>query len=241
MTNYFKSNSRPFTLYFLAFIIFFFPVAVSAGITVFDSVGPFDKTIKLKALTKGRFFPEGGRLVKFYVNDKYIGSTLSGGDGYAFMKYKASSAGIKTLNVEAGKDTNGGLLLLTGNEDKILLVEIEGILFQSIMSIKPSNKSREALQWLSKKFRIIYLIRIIGLQKSREWLKEHKLPLSVVLKWTGKDLIRDLQERGAEPYAIIAPSDMLVEATDIKNRFSFEDTEDGESVKDWDHLIKQLE
>lgn len=225
------------------FLFFVFSNAASAEVVGYDSVTATHKTIQLKALTKGKFFPEGGMLVEFYLEGKHIGTTLSGGDGYALLEYLPLSPGVKHLKVKAGVDTDEGVLLITGENDKVLLIEIEGILFVPTLRdlLQPVKESKEALQRLSKKFRIVYLTTMIGVKESKGRLKDNGFPSSVVLKWNGVDLLDELQRQGIKPYAVIGSPAVVSECREhIKKRFSFEDTEDGVVVKDWKELLKRL-
>ena len=215
--------------------------AASAGVTIFDTVSTVNKDTKLTALTQGRFFPEGGKLVTFYVNSKKIGTTLSGGDGYAFLKYKSSSRGIKSLQAESGEHRDEGTLLITEKKDKVILIEIESTLFDSLLSFRADKESRGALTELSKNFRVIYISSLIGIAQSKKWLHDNEFPLSAVLKWEGSELIDDLKEKGIPLYAIIASPDLLSDASNIEKRFSFTETEDATEVRDWDELIDSLE
>lgn len=233
-----------YTNFILFAILFFvFSNAASAEVVGYDSVTATHKTIQLKALTKGKFFPEGGRLVGFYLDGKHIGTTLSGGDGYALLEYLPISPGIKHLKVKAGVDTDEGVFLITGENDKVLLIEMEGILFVPTLRdlLQPVKGSKEALQRLSKKFKIVYLTTMIGVKESKGRLKDNGFPLSVVLKWKGVDLLDELQEQGIRLHAVIGSPSVVSECREhIKKRFSFEDTEDGVTVKDWEELLKQF-
>jgi hypothetical protein len=224
----------------LIILVFSFNFAY-AGVTVFDDVVPVNKAVKLKALTKGRFFSEGGKLVTFYVGEQKIGTTLSGGDGYAFMKYTPSSPGIINLKVETDNETSEGAILAASKKDKLIVIEIESTLFESILSLRPVKGSNEIVQQISKSFRILYVTSLIGTGASRKWLRENDFPMSPVFKWNGVDQLNDLKERGIELYAIIASPEIISEASDINKRFSFKETEDGTEVKDWDDLLKMLD
>ena len=74
-----------------------------AGVTAFDAVTTVKNPVKLTALTKGRFFSEGGKLVEFHINEKHIGTTLSGGDGYAFLTYTPQSKGLIKIKLKFQK------------------------------------------------------------------------------------------------------------------------------------------
>ncbi len=230
-----------FTLFTNFFLFFIFSTVVYAGVVVYDGVTAANKVVKLKALTKGKFFPEGGRLVEFYLEGKHIDTNLSGGDGYALLEYLPVSFGIKKLKVKAGTDTDEGVLLITEKNDRVFLIEMEGILYESPFPLQPIKGSKEALQKLSKKFKIVYLTTTIGVKESRKWLKENGFPTSAVLKWRGNSLLDELQEQGVKPYAVIGSPAVVSECKEnIKKRFTFEDTEEGVMVKDWKELLKRL-
>lgn len=224
----------------LSTLLFIISDNAFAGLTVYDNVAPSEKNIKLTALTKGRFFPAGGRLVKFYVNGRHIGTALSGGDGYAFLKYLSHSSGIKKLKVEAGDETDEGILLITGKNEAVILIEIENSLLGSIFYLKPAKDAPEILGQLQKKFRIIYLTTLTGVKLSRKWLNDNKFPQSAVIKWKGKDMLDDLKAQGLELHAIIGSPDIISEAVGIKKRFSFTETENGITVKGWKDISEQL-
>lgn len=229
--------------FILLSILLLYSSTALAGVTVYDSITIVNKTVQLRAITKGRFFPEGGRLVRFYIDGSPIGTTLSGGDGYAFIGYLPSSPGLKQIRVEAGPDADEGILLVSRRQEKVILIEIERTLLNLTFRdlFKPLKGSREALTRLSKRFRIIYLTTMMGIGRSREWLREKGFPSSVILKWEGSGLLDEIRKTGIQPYAIIGSPDVLSEALEIKKRFSLEDTEEGTTVKDWDELLKQLD
>ncbi len=225
------------------FILFFVHCnSASAKVIVYDSVASRGKAVRLTAVTKGVFFPEGGILVKFYLDGKHIGTTLSGGDGYAFLKYLPHSQGVKYLKAERGVDTDEGVLLVTGKNEKVLLVEIEGTLLAPEIQdlFHPVQGGKEALQRLSERFRIVYVTTLTGVRESRKWLKENGFPLSAILKWEGADMLSELQDRKINLHAIIGSPGLISEVQGIPKRFSFRETENGVEVKDWDDLSKQL-
>jgi len=212
----------------------------SAGVTAFDAITTVKKPVKLTALTKGRFFSEGGKLVGFYLDERHIGTTLSGGDGYAFLKYTPQSKGLKKIKLKLNEESDEAMLLVTGRKDKIILISIEASLFDTTLSFKPAKGAKQALDEISKKYRIIYLTSMIGIKQSRKWLIENKLYESVIFSWTGNTLIDDLREKDINPYAIVGSPDMLAEIEDIK-KFSFKETDNGTRVGSWSDFQKQLQ
>jgi hypothetical protein len=211
----------------------------SAGVTAFDAVTSIKKPIKLQALTKGRFFSEGGKLVEFFIDEKHIGTTLSGGDGYAFLKYIPQSKGLKRIKLKTADESDEAMLLVTDKKDKVILIAIEGSLFESTLSFKPAKGAKEAIGTISQKYRIIYL-SMIGIKQSRKWLQENKLYESIVFSWDGENLINDLREKDINIYAIVGSPDMLAEIKDIR-KFSFKETDNGTEVESWSDILKQLQ
>ena len=214
--------------------------AAFAGVIVYDGVSSLNNPVRLKALTKGRFFSQGGRLVEFYVDKKHVGRTLSGGDGHAFLKYQPRSPGIKRLKVTAGTDEDEGILLVTKEKDKVVLIEIESALFENLFLLEPLKQSKEAVYTLSKRFRIVYTTTLLGVKKSRKWLQDNGFFTSAVLSWGESGLLTELQTQGVKPHAIIGSPDVISEITDIEKKFSFKDTEDGTVVRNWDELLKKI-
>jgi hypothetical protein len=213
-----------------------------ADVTVYDHVTSFKNTITLRAFTQSGIFSEGGKLVAFYVNKEHIGTRLSGGDGYAFLKYRPRTPGLKEVTAKTGDTEDKGLLLVTKKGDKVLLVEVDNTLFlpQVLKLSKPTGKGKETLQILSKKYKLVFITMLLGMKMTRQWLQKNNFPLSPVLTWRGASLMRELKDLGIKPYAIIGSSDMLSQVPDIAKRFSFQDTENGEKVNDWEQILKLL-
>lgn len=212
---------------------------VSAGITAFDAITSLKKPVRLQALTKGRFFSEGGKLVEFHIDDKHIGTTLSGGDGFAYLRFQPESKGLKKINVKAGNDSDKAYLLVTAKNEKVILIAIEGSLFESAISFKPAKGAKETIHEISKDFSIIYLTSIIGVKQSRQWLRENNFFESVVFSWSEEVLTNDLKDKGIQLYAVIGNPEMLDEISDIK-KFSFKEAEGIEVVESWAELLKKL-
>ena len=211
-----------------------------AGITAFDAVATVKKPVKLMALTKGRFFSEGGKLVEFHIDEKHIGTTLSGGDGYAFLKYTPQSKGLKKIKLTLAEEFTEAMLLVTDKKDRIILIAIEAGLFESTLSFKPAKGAKEAIDTITKKFRIIYLTSIIGIMQSKKWLQDNNLHESIVFSWTGNNLIEDLRGKDINIFAIIGSAEMLADIEDIR-KFSFKETDDGTEVESWSDILKKLQ
>lgn len=225
----------------LSFLFLLLPVMVHAEIVVFDDITAVRKPVMLRAIIKGRFFPAGGKLVHFFVEDKRLGKTLSGWDGYAFFEYIPKRSGFKTVMVRSGDESAEGLLLVMRKNERVILLEIEGSLTEPFPSRAPKHGSREGIKKIMAKYKIIYLTTMLGLNRSRNWLKDNNLKLSVILRWTGTELLDELQSLGAKCIAIIGSPSLMAEASEhVKKRYSFDDTEDATVVEDWTELAKKL-
>jgi hypothetical protein len=234
---------RKKVLIILCFSLFvlLLPMAIHAEIVVYDSITAFKRPVMLKALTKGIVFPKGGVLVDFFVNGKHIGKTLSGGDGYAFFKYIPPRYGLNTVMVKSIDESAEGSLLVARKKENIVLLGIEGTIIESILSREPRKGSVEGIKKIMGKYRVIYLTSMLGLDRSRKWLKEGSLPLSLILRWTGVDLLDELCDLGIKIIAIIGSASLIEESSEhVKKRYSFDDTENGIVVKDWNELVKKL-
>ena len=234
------NKSAVLILFGIHMLCILIPSVAIAGITAFDAVATIKKPVKLQALTKGRFFSEGGKLVEFHINEKHIGTTLSGGDGYAFLKYTPQSKGLKKIKLTLAEEFAEAMLLVTDKKDRIILIAIETGLFESPLSFKPAKGAKEAIDKITKKFRIIYLTSMIGITQSKKWLQDNKLHESIVFSWTGNNLIEDLRGKDINIFAIIGSTEMLAEIEDIR-KFSFKETDDGTEVESWSDILKKLQ
>ena len=231
---------------FLSIFLISWFVVLSAGqsrgaIIVYDRVTNVGTPVYLKVLTKGRFFADGGRLVEFYLDDKSIGKNLTGGDGYGYRKYTPERPGIIKVQARSKGESGSGLLLVMKKTEKVIIIEIEGGFKDAFISQIAAGASRRAVERLLKKYRVIYLSRYTGLRMARDWLDEHEFPEAPVLRWQGAKMLSALKEKGIHLYAIIGSAGVIAESAEhIEKRYTFEQTQKGQTVKDWEEIIEQL-
>jgi hypothetical protein len=218
------------------------PTTQSWGaVIVYDQVTTVNSPVYLKVLTKGRFFADGGRLVEFFLDDKSFGKNLTGGDGYGYRKYTPEAPGIIKVQARSKGESGGGLLLVMKKSEKVIFIEIEGGFKDAFISDIAAGASRRAVQSLLKKYRVIYISRYTGLRMAREWLDEHEFPEAPVLRWQGQKMLSALKEKGIHLYAIIGSAGVVAEAEEhIEKRYSFEQTQKGQIVKDWEEVFEFL-
>jgi hypothetical protein len=222
--------------------IFFFPYLADASVTVFDAVAVSGRNVLLKALIKGRLFPEGGRIVDFYVEGRRVGRTMSGGDGYAFLEYLPEDTGPKSVEARSGDDGDKGVILVMKENERVILIELEGGLVGPIFYGKAHKGSMDVLKKLNEKYRLIYISSFIGISGSRRLLKKRALPYSAVLEWGGAELLEELEATGIKVHAIVGSPSILTESVDyVKHRFSFQETDDGTVVEGWKEISDAIE
>jgi hypothetical protein len=231
-------------LWFVLLILGFFILPTARGlgaVLVYDRVTTVGTPVYLKVLTKGKIFADGGRLVEFYLDDKRFGKNLTGGDGYGYRKYKPQRAGIINVRATSKGESGAGLLLVMKKSEKAVLIEIEGGFKDAFISDIAAGASRQAVKQMLKKYRIIYLSRFTGIRMARSWLDEMEFPNAPVIQWQGEQTLNALKEKGINLYAIIGPTSVIATAADhIKKRYTFDQNQKEQTVKDWQEVMEKL-
>lgn len=225
-------------------VVFIFGTASICGseVVVFDRVTTVKMPIRIKVLTKRRFFSAGGRLVDIYLDDTHLKRILTGGDGYGYLKYVPQSPGFKKIKARSDASSASGLLLVMSKSEKAIVIDIEGAFKDTIFSDEIRENSQKAVNSINKDYRIIYLSRYVGKGISRSWLEKEDFPISVILRWQGPKMLAVLKERGVNLHAVIGSSAVISAASEhIEKRYTFEKTKDGQTVKDWDEILKLLQ
>jgi hypothetical protein len=222
------------------FILIIVPVSHSK-VVVFDHVTTVQTPIKLSVLTKDGFFSAGGRLVDIYLDNNLLKKILTGGDGYGYLKYTPREPGLKKIIARSNTDSASGLILVMNNSEKAIVIETEGAFKDTVFSDEIRESSQKAVNLLSQNYKIIYLSRFLGKDITGSWLEKQNFPESVILRWRGPKTLENLKKNKVQLHAIIGSADLISEVTDqIETRFSFEKTNDGKTVKDWDEIVKLL-
>jgi hypothetical protein len=125
--------------------------------------------------------------------------------------------------------------------EKAVLIEIEGGFKDAFISDIAAGASRQAVRQMLKKYRIIYLSRFTGIRMARSWLDEMEFPNAPVLQWRGEQTLNALKEKGINLYAIIGPASVIATAADhIKKRYTFDQNQKEQTVKDWQEVMERL-
>ncbi len=211
-------------------------------VVVFDGVTTVQTPIRIKVLTKGRFFAKGGRLVDLYLDDKHLKQILTGGDGYGFFKIIPADSGVKEIRARSDAKTASGRILVMTKSEKAIVIDVEGAFRDTIFSEELREDSQKVVSALGKNYRIIYMSSFVGKGISHKWLKMEDFPESVILRWQGKNTFKSLEKRGVSMYAVIGSAAVISAARKyIENRYTFERSKDGKMVKNWDEILKLLQ
>lgn len=234
------TNTLRMVLLILGLLIFSSAHGLSAVI-VYDRVTTVGTSVYLKVLTKGRFFADGGRLVEFYLDDKRLGKNLTGGDGYGYRKFIPRHDGMIKVRATSKGETDTGLVLVMKKSEKAILIEIEGGFKDAVISEIAAGAGRHAVKQLLESYRVIYLSRFTGIRTAKRWLDEMEFPDAPVLEWQGEQTLTALKEKGIHLYAIIGPASVIDAAADhVKHRYTFDENQDEQTVKDWQELMRRL-
>lgn len=211
-------------------------------VVVFDRVTTVQTDIRLIVLTKGLLFAEGGQLVNIFLDDRHLKRILTGGDGYGYLKYTPLEPGLKEIRARSDTGSATGLLLVMDKNEKAIVIDIESAFKDAVFSEEARQNCRRAVNALSNNYKIIYLSRYVGKIVGRSWLNKENFPKSVILRWHGPKIFKALAERGVQLQAVIGSQDVVSAAKDyIENRYTFEETRDGKTVKGWDEILKLLQ
>ncbi len=225
-------------------LLFLFTVSSEAfpEVVVHDLVAIKGKKSMIKAETRGRFFLKGGKIVEFVVDGKSMGSTLSGGDGYAFRQFVPLREGIHRITAKSGKEEGRGILLSLKKGREVFFVDVEGALLENPFLRKPRSHSQEVLRDIGKKFPIVFLgTGMLGTKMLREWLEEAGFDAWPVISWAEGRVFDESRAMGLVIKAVVGSPAVIESAKKyLPPAFSFEETEGAEEVKDWKEIGKRL-
>ncbi len=218
-----------------------FPANALSDIIVHDMVIPTGKKVLLKAEVKGKLFSKGGEVVEFFVNEKSIGKSLSGGDGFAFKQFTPLKTGMYTIKARAGKEEGKGLLFSLKKGAKIVFIDVEGSLLERF-SQEPKKESQKVIKRINKRYPVVFLqTGALSSKAIKKWLKKNKFVISPVIPWDQGVAFNEIIEQGFKIKAVIGGPYVIESAKDFKPlAFSFVDVEGSVEVKDWEEIRKKL-
>ena len=196
----------------------------------------------LSAQTRGRFFPEGGRLVEFFLHGTSLGKSLSGGDGFAYKEFTSRKSGLFHIAVKSGDDEDTCVVLSLKKGDQVIFIDVEGSLLDGIFSQKPKQGSREVVKELSQKYPLVFLqTGLLTIKVLKSWLKENGFVDVPVLAWGEGALFNEIHKKGLKIKALIGSQSVIGSALEYKPlSFSFQEGEDAHIVKNWEEIGEML-
>ena len=226
----------------VSFLVLALSSPAGAEVIVDDSIALSKSSHMLTVKTMGMFFPMGGELVEFFVDDVPIGKNLSGGDGRAFKEFTPGHRGLYRISAVSGKERGSGLLLVLDKGEGIVFIDIEGSLSGGVFPMKPGKWSRESIKRISERFPLIYL-KSTMLESGflKDWLKKYDFEDAPVLDWRGGDVFEDVTGYGLKIRAVIGAPPVIESAEGFTSElFSFDGVNGPEDISGWDQLDEKI-
>ena len=213
-----------------------------AEVIVDDHIAVSGSAHMLTAKTMGRFFPEGGEVVEFFVDDVSIGKNLSGGDGRAFKELDPGHRGLYPISAAAGNDRDSGLLLVLDKGEAIVFVDIEGTLSGGVFPMEPGDGTRDSIKRISERFPLVYLkSSMLDSGFLKGWLKKYDFEEAPVLEWADGDIFEDVLGYGFKIRAVIGSPPVIESAEGYtSDLFRFDGVGGGEETGGWDELDDKI-
>lgn len=218
------------------------PVDSLSQVLFSDDVVIAGREVVLKAETKGAFLLRGGEMVEFYVNGKSLGKSLSGGDGVAFKRFVPPKPGLYKIFVKSGSASDSGVVLALRKKSNLVCIDVEGGLTEGMFYEKVLPGSVKAVRAIHKKYPIVFLrTGLVGVKAVKEWLKKNDFPDLPVMSWRGGEVFGEVQEKGLMIKAVVGRPEVVNSAREYTHLlFSFHTLEEGETVDDWEEIVKHL-
>lgn len=235
-------NGKRFFIILLFTAVCGTPAVSNSAVVVHDDIAVINKEVRITAQTKGGFFAKGGQLVEFIVNDRSLGTVLSGGDGYAYKTFVPRGRGLQEVIARHGDDKGKGALLSLPKGSSMVFIDFEGALLRSFFSEETIRDSRHAIGEIKKKYPVVYLqSEFMGLILIKEWLRENEFPESVVLPLGNGAVFDNINRKGFRIKAVVGGKKLIDAAAKYKAKaFSFEDIENAIKVNNWEELEKSI-
>ncbi len=177
------------------------------------------------------------------MDERPVGRILTGADGYGYLRIEPTSGGLHRVSARTPSAEASGLLLAMEEDDRAVLIELETLLKAVYLRERSAAGCSEALEWLARRYRLIYVTRFVGVGLARSRLALEGFPESVVLRWKGRALLESLAGRGVRVHAVVGAPEVSAAARGLApRRFIFEKGKDVESerVADWRELLEKM-
>jgi len=229
------------TRWFICISLFLTPFLAEAGVIFYDDITLKGIPYMLKAETRSGLFSRGGRMVEFIVDNRLIGRNLSGGDGFALKEFTPDKRGLYNITVRSEGEEDKGYLLSLNRAEGIVIIDIEGGIFEGVFPLREREHSKEAIRNISRRFPIVYLQTRMERELLERVLREKGFQGAPILRWEDGEVINRIYERGVRIKAFVGSSSLLESMEEYRFKaFSFEETEGAEWVRDWKEIEDRL-
>ncbi|MBL0713357.1 MAG: hypothetical protein JJV98_06610 [Desulfosarcina sp.] len=212
----------------------------AGGVSVFDQVATPAKPFFLKLRTHRGLMPMGGVRGEFWIGEQRVGRCLTGADGYGFLKFTVSTAGVYKISARTTEGDADGRLLVVDKSAKTVLFEVEPLLWRTLIGQR-GNDGHRVMKQIAADYQLIYLCGLMGKTVARKLIRDRDLPDSIVLVGKNHDQFAQLQHREINLYAVVGSSTFVTAAEAFcPRRFSFENSAAATRVQDWNDLLLQI-
>jgi hypothetical protein len=135
-----------------------------------------------------------------------------------------------------------GHLLSLRKGDRILFVDVEGALLDSMLFLRPQKGSQQMIKQLSETMPVVYLqTGMLSIPAIKQWLRKQGFRELPVLPWEQGIVFDETAEKGLMIKAIIGSPKVIGSAgRHTVKKYSFEDVEGAEEVRDWEEIGRRL-
>ncbi len=223
-------------------LVFFLLISCNAtgAILVYDDIGVEGSPLMLRVKTHEGPFRKGGVSVEFFVNGRFYGKGLSGGDGYAYKEFLPATPGLYRIKVvsKSGDDTGNILILKKGSG--IFLIDIDEIR-ESPFSDRLRKDTERGISRLRKRYHVIFIYKGEINKRVKRWLIDKGFRDIPLLVFSGVELFEEINEKGLRIMGILGTPDLIDMARRYRIRFyTFDETDEVEPLDDWNDLLRKL-
>ena len=213
----------------------------AAGVRIYDQLATPAHPFFLKLRTHRGPLPLGGVRVSFWINDRKIGTVLTGADGYGFLKYEAPAIGTFSLSARTAAGDAEARLRIIAPATPVVLFEAEALLWQ-MQAMDRRSSTTDVMTRIAANFVLVYLCAPMSRPAMSPLIGSRGLPDALILAGKDRNQFKRLAKRGVSLFAVVGSARFVASAQGFgQHYFSFEKSDQARHVKRWEDLIRQLQ
>ncbi len=225
---------------FLVLGFLFISRDVSSEILVYDDIGVNGSPLMLRVKTYEGFFKKGGVPLRFFVNNRFYGKGLSGGDGYGYKEFLPTMPSLYKIKVVSPSGDDTGNVLILDKGSSIFIIDIDEIKENSFSNRLRKNTKKGILR-LKKRYHVIFIYKGDIKKGIKKWLQDNSFKDIPILIFNGEELFEEIMGKGLKIVGILGTPDIIDLARRYKIKFfTFSETDELEPLNDWDDLLRRV-